>query len=64
MLETYHEKQRELRYRKIKFSLGIADEEHKETKPHYSFKALLGLTEIETSRLLVEMMNQIKFPSP
>ncbi|CAD8206217.1 unnamed protein product [Paramecium octaurelia] len=59
-LETYHEKQREIRYKKIKKQLGMHVQDTTRDNMIYSFKALKGLSELQTTRQLQLLVKQIK----
>ncbi|CAD8133114.1 unnamed protein product [Paramecium pentaurelia] len=59
LLETHHEKKREIKYNKIKFQLGMLVIQPEEDQ-HFSFKALQGLTELQTSRQLQQLLKLIQ----
>ncbi|CAK57168.1 unnamed protein product (macronuclear) [Paramecium tetraurelia] len=59
-LEAYHEKQREIRYKKIKKQLGMHVQDTTRDNMIYSFKALKGLSELQTTRQLQQLVKQIK----
>ncbi|CAK67688.1 unnamed protein product (macronuclear) [Paramecium tetraurelia] len=58
LLETHHEKKREIKYNKIKFQLGMLVVEPEDQ--HFSFKALQGLTDLQTSRQLQQLLKLIQ----
>ncbi|CAD8208614.1 unnamed protein product [Paramecium pentaurelia] len=59
-LEVYHEKQREIRYKKIKKQLGMQVKDTTRDDIIQPFKALKGLSELQTSRQLQQLLKQIK----
>ncbi|CAK65518.1 unnamed protein product (macronuclear) [Paramecium tetraurelia] len=59
-LESYHEKQREIKYKKIKKQLGMQVKDTTRDDMIYPFKALKGLSELQTSRQLQQLLKQIK----